>query len=629
MIERALKRFERILEPFGDDPEEGRPGEPRPVGGLKPLPDDTNRFIWHFTRQAKWPLAGILVVGGLTALIDALLFTGVGWIVDALESSTPQTLLADHGLLLFGLAAVTLFLRAAVLIASSVLEEQIVAPAFYNRIRWQSYRRLMDQSYTFFQNDFAGRLATKVQQVGQATGDFVVTLLQTFWSFAAFVVLTVTILGSIDWRMMVVLGFWSLGYLWIVYALLPRIRELGRERANANSIWTGRVVDAFTNILSVKLFDTARTQDTFVREGFQLNLDAVWRLCRALTTVRGAVAILNGLMITGVGVVAIVGWQEGTVTSGGVATALGLVLRLNQMSGWMMFSINGIVRNYGTIQDAVATISVPPALIDAPHARPLRASRGDIRFENVTFHYGKGGGIVQDLSLHVKPGEKVGLIGRSGAGKTTLVNLLLRLYDLEGGRILVDGQDIAHVGQSSLRGAIGVVTQDTSLLHRSIRDNIAYGTQDADDAAIALAAERADAASFIPKLRDPKGRTGYDAHVGERGIKLSGGQRQRIAIARVLLKDAPILVLDEATSALDSEVEAVIQESLREMMAGKTVIAIAHRLSTIAHLDRLVVLDEGRVVEEGTHAELVRAGGLYASLWQRQSGGFIASEAAE
>ena len=630
MIDRLLKRFEGVLDPFGDGKDGGRKGDGggQPlVGHLPPLPADTNRFIWHFAKQARWPLLGILFVGGLTALVDAALFTGVGWIVDALENSTPQTLFADYGAMLLGLAALTLVGRAAVLIAASILEEQIVAPSFYNRIRWESYRRLMDQSYTFFQNDFAGRLATKVQQVGQATGDFVVTLLQTFWTFVAFVLLTVTILGAIDGRMILVMGAWALGYVWIIYALLPRIRELGRERANANSIWTGRVVDAFTNILSVKLFDATRSQDRFVREGFQLNLDAVFRLCRALTTVRGAVAILNGLLITGVGAVAIFGWQAGTVSSGGVATALGLVLRLNQMSGWMMFNINGLVRNYGTIQDAVATVTVQPALVDRADARALRPGPGEIRFENVTFHYGKGGGIVEDLSLTIRPGEKVGLVGRSGAGKTTLVNLLLRLYDLEGGRILVDGQDIAAVSQGSLRGAIGMVTQDTSLLHRSIRDNIRYGSDGADEAAVKEAARRANALGFIPTLRDPKGREGFDAHVGERGIKLSGGQRQRIAIARVLLKNAPILVLDEATSALDSEVEQAIQDSLTELMEGKTVIAIAHRLSTIAHLDRLVVIDEGRIVEEGTHRELLARGGLYGSLWHRQSGGFLADAA--
>ncbi|WAJ30058.1 ABC transporter ATP-binding protein [Antarcticirhabdus aurantiaca] len=623
MLDRLLRPFERVLDPFEDRiGEEARERE-RLTGHLAPLPTTANSFIWYFARQAKWPLLGVLVIGGLAAMVDAAMFTGVGWIVDALEHSTPETLFAEHGALLFGLAALTLVGRAVVLVASSILEEQVIAPSFYNRIRWQSYRRLMDQPYTFFQNDFAGRLATKVQQIGQATGDFIITTLQTFWSFVAFVLLTVTILGAIDWRMAVVLAFWTLGYAWIVYALLPQIRQYGRERANANSVWTGRVVDSFTNILSVKLFDATRAEDAFVKEGFSSYVEAVWRVSRALTGVRGATAILNGILITGVGVVAVLGWQAGTTSSGAVATALGLVLRLNQMSGWMMFNINGLVRNYGTIQDAVATISVRPALIDRLDATDLVAPRGEVRFEDVTFHYGKGAGVIENLSLHIRPGEKIGLVGRSGAGKTTLVNLLLRLYDVEGGRITIDGQDIAAVTQTSLRSAIGVVTQDTSLLHRSIRDNIRYGREDADEAAIESAARRADALAFIAGLKDPKDRTGFEAHVGERGVKLSGGQRQRIAIARVLLKDAPILVLDEATSALDSEVEAAIQENLQEMMQGKTVIAIAHRLSTIASLDRLIVLDAGRIVEQGTHAELIARGGLYADLWHRQSGGFI------
>ncbi|WP_418884965.1 ABC transporter ATP-binding protein [Aurantimonas endophytica] len=627
MMDRLLQRFENWLDPFEDEGEDREDARLNRTGHLEPLPDETNRFIWHFAKQAKWPLLGLLITGGLTGGIEVVMFTGVGWLVDALGQSSPETLFTDHFWLIAGLAFITLVGRSVILFLASVLEEQVVSPSFYNRIRWQSYRRLMEQTYTFFQNDFAGRLAQKVQQVGQATGDFITTVLQAFWSFVTFIVLTVTILGAIDWRMAVVLAVWSLGYVWIVRNLLPRIRENGRAAAEARSAVSGRVVDAFTNILSVKLFDSDRREDSFVKEGFQHLVDTTRRMTRALTEVRTAVAVLNGFMMTGVGAVALVGWQAGSVSTGGVATALGLVLRLNQMSGWMMFNINGLVRNYGTIQDAVATVTRVPTLVDDPQAQPLVTKRGEIRYEDVTFHYGKGAGIIERLSLTIRPGEKVGLVGRSGAGKTTLVNLLLRLYDLEGGRILIDGQDIAKVTQASLRSAIGVVTQDTSLLHRSIRDNIAYGRPGSEDGDILSAAERASAEEFIPTLRDPKGREGYDAHVGERGIKLSGGQRQRIAIARVLLKDAPILVLDEATAALDSEVEAAIQDNLTKMMQGKTVIAIAHRLSTIAAMDRLIVLDKGRIVEEGTHAELAASGGLYASLWARQSGGFLYADA--
>ncbi|MCE7030646.1 ABC transporter ATP-binding protein [Jiella avicenniae] len=622
MMDRLLQRFENVLDPFEDAERPGEDGAYR-TGYLKPLPAETNAFIWHFAMQAKWPLIGLLVVGGLTGGVEAMLFTGVGWLVDALNRSTPETLMTEHFWLIAGLLFLTLIGRAAVLFASSVLEEQVISPSFYNRIRWQSYRRLMEQAYTFFQNDFAGRLGQKVQQVGMATGDFITTILQTFWSFVTFIILTVTILGTIDWRMAVVLAVWVLGYVWIVRTLLPKIREYGRASADARSIVSGRVVDSFTNILSVKLFDSSKREDEFVKDGFAYLVEMTRRATRAITEVRTVVALLNGFMMTGVGIVAILGWQAGTVTAGGVATALGLVLRLNQMSGWMMFNINGLVRNYGTIQDAVATVTRLPTLVDAPDARPLVAETGAIRYDDVTFHYGKGEGVISKLSLDIRAGEKVGLVGRSGAGKTTLVNLLLRLYDVEGGRILIDGQDISKVTQDSLRAAIGVVTQDTSLLHRSIRDNIAFGRPDAEEDEVLLAAERANAEDFIPGLRDPKGRTGYDAHVGERGIKLSGGQRQRISIARVLLKDAPILVLDEATSALDSEVEAAIQENLTRMMTGKTVIAIAHRLSTIAAMDRLIVLDKGAIVEEGSHEQLLARNGLYASLWRRQSGGFL------
>ncbi|MCK5931778.1 MAG: ABC transporter ATP-binding protein [Fulvimarina manganoxydans] len=626
MMDRLLQRFETILDPFED---EGEAPEDRAVnrsGHLDPLPDETNRFIWHFAKQAKWPLIGLLVTGGLTGLVEAIMFTGVGWLVDAMEGSSPATFIAEHFWLVVGLAFLTLIGRAIVLFASSVLEEQVISPSFYNRIRWQSYRRVMEQAYAFFQNDFAGRIAQKVQQAGQATGDFITTVLQTFWSFVTFIILTISILGAIDWRMSVVLAVWSLGYVWIVRNLLPKIREYGRASADARSVVSGRVVDSFTNILAVKLFDSTRREDQFVKDGFRRLVDATRRTTRALTTVRTTVAVLNGLMMTGVGWVAIAGWQAGTITSGGVAAALGLVLRLNQMSGWMMFNINGLVRNYGTIQDAVGTITRLPTLIDRAEAEPLEVTKGEIRYDGVTFHYGKGGGVIDHLDLTIRPGEKVGLVGRSGAGKTTLVNLLLRLYDVEGGRITIDGQDIAEMTQASLRSAIGVVTQDTALLHRSIRDNIAFGRPSATDEEVFAAARRANADGFIPTLRDPKGRTGYEATVGERGIKLSGGQRQRIAIARVLLKDAPILILDEATSALDSEVEAAIQDNLATMMEGKTVIVIAHRLSTIAALDRLIVLDEGRIVEEGRHADLVAKGGLYADLWHRQSGGFLGGD---
>jgi len=613
--DRVYEPFENVIDAFADTD--------RPV-----LPKDAWQFILFFARQAKMPFLLLLIAGGLSGAVDAALYWSVGWLIDLLDGADPATLLAEHWPELVAFLVLIVVVRAAVMIGNAIVEQQIVSPNFYQMVRWQAFRRVMDQPYEFYQNDFAGRIATKVLQGGEATGDFIVSSLQTVWSFLTFLILAVAILGALDPAMGVVLAVWVAGYLLAARYLLPPLRRAGRRTADERSLVNGRIVDAFTNIMAVKLFDSGGREYGYVREGMQRYLDAVKRLTRSITTVRSAVALLNGFMMAGVAVLAVNKWMAGAATTGEVAAALGLVFRLNQMSGYMMFNINGLIRNFATVQDATSVISVEPGIKDAPDATVMPRAKGDLVFEDVTFHYGKTSGIISHLDLHVRPGERVALVGPSGAGKTTIINLALRLFDVESGRILLDGRDIRSVTQASLRAQFGVVSQDAMLMHRSIRDNIAYGKQGATDEEIIAAAKKASAHDFIVNVTDPKGRRGYDAHVGERGVKLSGGQRQRIAIARMMLKDAPILILDEATSALDSEVEAAIQENLFTMMEGKTVIAVAHRLSTIAALDRLVVIDEGRIVEEGTHQSLIAKGGLYARLWERQSGGFLADQLA-
>ncbi|RVC27602.1 ABC transporter ATP-binding protein, partial [Mesorhizobium sp. M7A.F.Ca.CA.004.04.2.1] len=431
------------------------------------------------------------------------------------------------------------------------------------------------------------------------------------------------IVGSADWRLAAPLGVWLVGYILLLRYFIPRLGKVGEEQANARSIMTGRVVDSYSNIQTVKLFSHARREASFAKDGMSGFLETVYRSMRLVTVLFGSLYILNALLLFSVTAMALWLWLGQAVTIGAVAVVIGLVLRMWGMSQWIMWEMSGLFENIGTVQDGIASISLPRLVEDRPDAKEISVSRGEIRFEDIRFHYGKQKGVIEGLSLAVKPGEKVGIVGRSGAGKSTLVNLLLRFYDLEAGQILIDGQEIAGVKQDSLRAQIGMVTQDTSLLHRSVRENILYGRPDATDEMLVEAARRAEALDFISGLSDAGGRKGFDAHVGDRGVKLSGGQRQRIAIARVMLKDAPILILDEATSALDSEAEAAIQENLYKLMQGKTVIAIAHRLSTIAAMDRLVVMDKGRVIEEGSHEELVARGGLYAQLWQRQSGGFL------
>jgi ATP-binding cassette subfamily B multidrug efflux pump len=568
-------------------------------------------------------LIALFVVGFFVALLDSMIPVFIGRVVTLVTTSKPERLFADHGWMLVGMALVLLIVRPLALTTQNLVSNQAIAANVANLIRWQNHWHVARQSWAFFQNDFAGRIASRVMQTGPALRESLVSLLTAVWYIMVYGTSALLLLGSADPWLALPVALWFVGYIAILRVLVPRMRNRSREVSEARSMLTGRIVDTYTNILTVKLFARARNEDAYVRDAMDAHTGSFHAALRLNTIFALSLSTLNALLVTGTGTIAVILWTRGVVGVGTVAMALPLAWQIIQMAGWVAFQVTSIFENVGVVQEGMMTIARPVALTDQPDAASLTISRGEIRFEDVRFGYGRATGVIEALSLHVRAGEKIGLVGRSGAGKSTLVNLLLRFFDLEDGRILIDGQDIATVTQESLRAQISVVTQDTSLLHRSIRDNIRYGRAGATDDDIATAARLAHADEFIAALEDWKGRHGYDAQVGERGVKLSGGQRQRVAIARVILKNAPILVLDEATSALDSEVEAAIQASLGTLMAGKTVIAIAHRLSTIAQMDRLVVLDRGRIVEQGSHAELLRADGLYAALWRRQSGGFL------
>ncbi len=583
-------------------------------------------FYWHFARQAKGLFGALFLAGMSVALLDGLIPIFIGTLVALLERHGPEALWREAWPAMLGMAAVLLLGRPLAITAQNLITQQGIVPAVTSLIRWQAHWHVVRQGWSFFQEDFAGRIATRVMQAGPAMRESIVQSVNAVWYIVVYGTGAMLWLASADAWLALPFLVWFVFYALLLRLLVPRLRDRSRTASEARSALTGRVVDSYTNILTVKLFAPAADEDAFVREGLLGLNDAFARQVRLVTLNGLLLSSLNAMLMVAVASVAVALWARGSIGLGMVATALPMAWQVANISGWVAFNITGIFENIGVVQESMGSIAVPPTAPDPPDAKPLVVTRGEIRFDGVHFDYGREtvrvAGVLRGFDLAVKPGERVGLVGHSGAGKTTAVNLLLRFFAPEQGRILVDGQDIAAVTQESLRAAIGVVTQDTALLHRSIRDNIRYGRPEASDAMVEAAARQAQAHDFVMALRDWRGREGYDAHVGERGVKLSGGQRQRIAIARVLLKDAPILVLDEATSALDSEVEAAIQEQLTTLMAGKTVIAIAHRLSTIARMDRLVVLDHGRVVEQGTHRELLDRGGAYAALWDRQSGGF-------
>ena len=606
--------FEKQIDPFAPFDETQTP--PKTVSG----------FAWYYLRPIRYWFLLLFVIALLVGLFEASLYILIGWLVDLLTQSSSDRIWADHGDSLLLVGALILIVRPALHFVHGLVSNQLIVPQSTNMIRWRTHVYTLGHALSYFQADFAGRLANRIMQAGGAIRGIAVTLLDTLLYVAIFAFTALGVFSSVSPWLALPMGLWILGYIVLLYYFVPRAKVRSLKVADTRSALVGRVVDSYTNILTVKLFARSEEERSAVSESLAANTNAFLASMRLNTGVGGILAVMNSALLVATGGLSIILWRQGLMTNGETATGLSLVMRILAMSGWVMHTVRDVFENIGVVQESMETIARPHGLVDAPTAPRLEVTRGEVRFEDVSFHYGREEGVIEGLSLTIRAGEKVGLVGTSGAGKTTITALLLRLHDLEGGRILIDGQDIAKVSQDSLRSSIAMVTQDTSLLHRSIRDNIAYGRPGAREREIEQAARLAHAHDFIMSLEDHRGRRDYDAHVGERGVKLSGGQRQRIAIARVILKDAPILVLDEATSALDSEVEGAIQESLATLMEGKTVLAIAHRLSTIAALDRLIVIDQGRIVEEGSHGELLRSGGLYARLWRRQSGGFLGAE---
>ncbi|WEJ57554.1 ABC transporter ATP-binding protein [Devosia sp. FJ2-5-3] len=592
-------------------------------------PMGLNAFVGYFVRQFKTAFAlriGLVAIGSVA---DALMPVFVGLIVGMLATTNPGEIFDVHGQTLLWMIFVVAVVRPLTFLLDTLIRNHAIVPNLVDIIRWQSHWHVIRQSWTFFQNDFAGRIANKVIQAGEAVEIGVNLTIDAAWYALIFVIVAIVVLAQLDPVLLVPIGVWLLLYAILFAMTMPLIARYSEDLSEAKSVMTGRIVDSYTNIHTIKTFATGGHEDQYVSDSVRDHAISFRKLMRVFTYMWSVLFLLNAGLVVSVTWLALTGWNDGVLTAAAVATAVPFALQIMNMSGWILEIGSNIFRQIGTTRDSMETIAQPLTMLDTPEAQPLAVREGGLVYDKVSFNYwrGKEGSVIDDFSLAIRPGEKIGLVGRSGSGKSTLVNLALRMFDVQEGAIRIDGHDIRNVTQESLRGAIGLVSQDTSLLHRSVRENLKYGNHFASDDAMIEAAEQARIHDVITTLSDPQGRKGYDAHVGERGVKLSGGQRQRVAIARVLLKNAPILVLDEATSALDSEVEAAIQEQLTSLMQGKTVIAIAHRLSTIAAMDRLVVLEKGRIVEEGTHAQLLSTGGHYAMLWERQSGGFLDLEA--
>ena len=612
-----LSFFEKRINPFPPE----HPEQP---------PQGLYAFCRHYTRGLEGSLLAMSCLTAMLAILEVTLFSFMGDLVDWLSTQSPDTLFASEGTKLLLMSLVVLVAMPVVVLLHALITYQSLLGNYPMRIRWQAHRYLLKQSLNFYENDFAGRLATKVMQTALGVRETVMKLLDVLVYILVYFISALVMIGTADWRLMLPMVVWLAAYIGIQFYFVPRMKKIATEQADARSVMTGRVVDSYTNIQTVKLFSHTERETSYARDSMDGFLGTVYHQMRLATGLNFSVNMINYLLAFTVAALSIWLWMDSAITVGAIAIAVSLALRVNGMAQWIMWEISSLFENLGTVADGMNTLAKPQTITDPVNAPKLNAEHGEIALDDVHFSYegadDKSYPVFEALNLTIKPGEKIGLVGRSGAGKSTLVNLLLRFYDIDSGQIKIDGQDISQVSQESLRSKIGMVTQDTSLLHRSVRDNILYGRPDASDAEVLDAARKAEADAFIRDLHDPEGNPGYDAQVGERGVKLSGGQRQRIAIARVLLKDAPILILDEATSALDSEVEAAIQQSLYRLMENKTVIAIAHRLSTIAAMDRLIVLDDGKIAEQGTHEELLAQGGIYAQLWAHQTGGFLGED---